>query len=73
MYQTDSRHSVKFLRKKLIGKTVKVHIDFIRPKEGEFEERECATVRYGGTQAYVDFTYFVFLLLTFFLGILLSS
>ncbi|PPQ63489.1 hypothetical protein CVT24_005146, partial [Panaeolus cyanescens] len=37
----------EFLRKKLIGKHVKVHIDFIRPKEGEFDERECATVRYG--------------------------
>ncbi|KAJ3516427.1 hypothetical protein NLJ89_g1138 [Agrocybe chaxingu] len=38
----------EFLRKKLIGKHVKVHIDFIRPREGEFEERECATIRYGG-------------------------
>ncbi|KAH9915674.1 transcription factor [Fomitopsis serialis] len=37
----------EFLRKRLIGKHVKVQIDFIRPKEGEFEERECATVRYG--------------------------
>ncbi|KZS98346.1 transcription factor [Sistotremastrum niveocremeum HHB9708] len=37
----------EFLRKKLIGKHVRVHIDFIRPAEGEFEERECATVRYG--------------------------
>ena len=27
-------------------------MDFIRPKEGEFEERECATVRYGGHNAY---------------------
>jgi len=34
----------EFLRKKLIGKHVKVMIDFIRPKEGEFNERECATV-----------------------------
>ncbi|KAF9481526.1 hypothetical protein BDN70DRAFT_830817 [Pholiota conissans] len=38
----------EFLRKKLIGKHIKVHIDFIRPREGEFEERECATIRYGG-------------------------
>ncbi|ETW80350.1 hypothetical protein HETIRDRAFT_384869 [Heterobasidion irregulare TC 32-1] len=37
----------EFLRKKLIGKHVKVHIDFIRPREGDFEERECATIRYG--------------------------
>ncbi|KAF9263252.1 hypothetical protein L218DRAFT_959268 [Marasmius fiardii PR-910] len=38
----------EFLRKKLIGKSVKVNIDFIRPKEGEFDERECATIRFGG-------------------------
>ncbi|TDL26266.1 transcription factor [Rickenella mellea] len=38
----------EFLRKKLIGKNVKVHVDYIRPKEGEYDERECATVRYGG-------------------------
>ncbi|THH26712.1 hypothetical protein EUX98_g7479 [Antrodiella citrinella] len=37
----------EFLRKRLIGKHVKVHIDFVRPKEGEFEERECATIRFG--------------------------
>ncbi|KAK7472782.1 hypothetical protein VKT23_000889 [Stygiomarasmius scandens] len=37
----------EFLRKKLIGKNVKVTIDFVRPREGDFEERECATVRYG--------------------------
>ena len=37
----------EFLRKRLIGKHVKVHIDFVRPKEGEYDERECATVRYG--------------------------
>ncbi|KAG9316712.1 hypothetical protein JVU11DRAFT_2772 [Chiua virens] len=38
----------EFLRKRLIGKNVRVAVDFIRPREGEFEERECATVRYGG-------------------------
>ncbi|KAI5123940.1 hypothetical protein M0805_006355 [Coniferiporia weirii] len=43
----------EFLRKKLIGKTVKVHIDFIRPKEGDYDERECATIRYGGANANV--------------------
>ncbi|KXN85362.1 hypothetical protein AN958_11462 [Leucoagaricus sp. SymC.cos] len=37
----------EFLRKRLIGKRVKVTIDFIRPREGDFEERECATIRYG--------------------------
>ncbi|KAF8633360.1 hypothetical protein AX17_004531 [Amanita inopinata Kibby_2008] len=41
----------EFMRKKLIGKHVKVNIDFIRPREGEFEERECATIRYGGHNA----------------------
>lgn len=42
---------LQFLRKKLIGKTVRVKIDFVRPAEGDFEERECATVRYGGSNA----------------------
>jgi hypothetical protein len=42
----------QFLRKKIIGKNVRVHIDFVRPKEGEFDERECVTVRFGGNQAY---------------------
>ncbi|KAF8513029.1 transcription factor [Hysterangium stoloniferum] len=37
----------EFLRKKLIGKPVRVHVDFVRPREGEYEERECATVRFG--------------------------
>jgi staphylococcal nuclease domain-containing protein 1 len=40
-------HFHQFLRKKLIGKTVRAHVDFIRPQEGAFEERECATVRVG--------------------------
>ncbi|KAJ7251525.1 hypothetical protein B0H12DRAFT_1119396 [Mycena haematopus] len=47
-YAQDAR---EFLRKKLIGKHVKVTIDFIRPREGDFEERECATIRYGGQNA----------------------
>ncbi|KAI0063561.1 transcription factor [Artomyces pyxidatus] len=37
----------EFLRRKLIGKHVKVHVDFIRPRDGEYEERESATIRYG--------------------------
>ncbi|KAI0093340.1 transcription factor [Irpex rosettiformis] len=37
----------EFLRKKLIGKHVKIRVDFVRPKEGEFDERECATVLFG--------------------------
>ncbi|EAU91580.2 transcription factor [Coprinopsis cinerea okayama7 len=47
-YAHDAR---EFLRKKLIGKHVKVHIDFVRPPEGDFEERECATIRYGNQGA----------------------
>jgi staphylococcal nuclease domain-containing protein 1 len=37
----------EFLRKKLIGKHVRVQVDFVRPREGEYEERESATVRVG--------------------------
>ncbi|KAK2463207.1 hypothetical protein APHAL10511_004862 [Amanita phalloides] len=45
-------HEAKeFLRKRLIGKHVKVTVDFIRPRDGEFEERECVTIRYGGHNA----------------------
>lgn len=44
------RHT-QFLRKKLIGKHVRVKIDFIRPAEGEFEARECATIHYGNANA----------------------
>ncbi|KAH0827961.1 hypothetical protein J3R83DRAFT_3599 [Lanmaoa asiatica] len=51
-YAQDAR---EFLRKKLIGKTVRVTVDFVRPREGEFEERECATVRYGGQNSYGNF------------------
>ena len=43
----------EFLRKRLIGKHVKVHVDFVRPREGEYEERECATVRYGNQNVLV--------------------
>lgn len=37
----------------MIGKHVKVTIDFVRPKEGEFDERECATVRYASHNTWV--------------------
>ena len=37
----------EFLRKRLIGKTVRVHIDYVKPRDGEYEERECVTVTYG--------------------------
>ncbi|KAI5475177.1 transcription factor (Snd1/p100) [Pseudohyphozyma bogoriensis] len=35
----------ELLRKKLIGKSVHVQIDYIKPAEGDFESRECATIR----------------------------
>ncbi|KAG0145579.1 hypothetical protein CROQUDRAFT_658503 [Cronartium quercuum f. sp. fusiforme G11] len=35
----------ELLRRRLIGKQVQVSIDYIRPKEGDYEERECATVK----------------------------
>jgi len=44
----------EFLRKKLIGKHVRVQVDFIRPREGEYEERESTTVRVGNQNASVD-------------------
>jgi staphylococcal nuclease domain-containing protein 1 len=43
----------EFLRKKLIGKHVRAHVDFIRPREGEYEERESVTVRVGNQNAWV--------------------
>ncbi|KAG1734762.1 uncharacterized protein EDB91DRAFT_1146762 [Suillus paluster] len=48
-----SQEAREFLRKRLIGKHVKVMVDFIRPREGEYEERECATVRYGNQSSNV--------------------
>ncbi|KAG6918719.1 hypothetical protein DXG01_012204 [Tephrocybe rancida] len=48
-----AQEAKEFLRKKLIGKHVKVTIDFVRPREGDFEERECATIHYGGQNANV--------------------
>jgi endonuclease YncB( thermonuclease family) len=37
----------EFLRKKLIGKHVKVQVDFICPREGKYKEHESAMVRVG--------------------------
>jgi staphylococcal nuclease domain-containing protein 1 len=48
-----AQEAKEFLRKKLIGKHVKVTIDFVRPPEGDFEERECATIHFGNQNAYV--------------------
>ncbi|ORX39823.1 hypothetical protein BD324DRAFT_615122 [Kockovaella imperatae] len=38
----------EFVRKRLIGKIVHVHVDYIKPKDGEYDERECVTITYGG-------------------------
>lgn len=37
----------EFLRKRLVGKVVNVHIDYVKPKDGEYDERECVTIKYG--------------------------
>ncbi|KAI9205801.1 uncharacterized protein BJ171DRAFT_499628 [Polychytrium aggregatum] len=39
----------EFLRSRLIGKQVHINIDYIKPAEGEFDERHCATIRSGNT------------------------
>ncbi|SPO36247.1 related to 100 kDa protein P100 [Pseudozyma flocculosa] len=44
-YAAEAR---EFLRKRLVGKTVSVQMDYVKPKEGNFDEREYATVRSGG-------------------------
>ncbi|KAJ3110785.1 hypothetical protein HDU96_006267 [Phlyctochytrium bullatum] len=42
-------HEAKeLLRQRLIGKTVHVSIDYVKPAEGAFEEKECATVLLSG-------------------------
>lgn len=38
----------EFLRKRLVGKVVHVLVDYVKPKDGEYEERECVTITYGG-------------------------
>ncbi|TPX59628.1 hypothetical protein PhCBS80983_g02339 [Powellomyces hirtus] len=37
----------EFLRSRYIGKQVHVVIDYVKPAEGQYEERECATVTQG--------------------------
>ncbi|KAJ3040294.1 hypothetical protein HDV00_011174 [Rhizophlyctis rosea] len=43
-YDLDAK---EFLRSRLIGKRVRVTIDYVKPAEGGFEERECVTVKDG--------------------------
>lgn len=40
----------EYLRKRLIGKTVQVTVDYVKPKDGEYDERECVTIHYGGAK-----------------------
>lgn len=40
----------EFLRKRLIGKTVHVTVDYVKPKDGDFDERECVTIHYGAAK-----------------------
>ncbi|KAI8622038.1 hypothetical protein BC830DRAFT_926914 [Chytriomyces sp. MP71] len=43
-------HEAKeYLRQRLIGKTVHVTIEFVKPKEGNFDERDCASLTLGET------------------------
>lgn len=32
-----------------MGKTVHVVVDYVKPQDGEFDERECVTVTYGNS------------------------
>ncbi len=41
----------EYLRKKLVGKHVRVRVDYVKPRDGDFDEKVCATVhqvRAGG-------------------------
>jgi staphylococcal nuclease domain-containing protein 1 len=44
-YQQEAK---EFLRKRLIGKTVHVFVDYVKPADGDYEEKECVTIKYGG-------------------------
>ncbi|RXK36714.1 staphylococcal nuclease domain-containing protein 1 [Tremella mesenterica] len=37
----------EYLRKRVIGKHVNVFVDYVKPKDGEYEERECVTITIG--------------------------
>jgi staphylococcal nuclease domain-containing protein 1 len=41
---------LRFLRKRLIGKTVRVYVDYVKPAEAEYDEKECVTIKYGGSE-----------------------
>ena len=35
----------ELLRRRLIGKQVHISVDYIRPKEGDYEAKECVTMK----------------------------
>lgn len=39
--------AMEFLRSRLIGKTIQVTVDYIKPAEGEYEARTCVTILNG--------------------------
>ena len=39
--------TVEFLRSRLVGKTVKITIDYVKPAEGKYESRTCVTIQNG--------------------------
>ncbi|KAI9288325.1 hypothetical protein BC943DRAFT_316272 [Umbelopsis sp. AD052] len=43
-YQFEAR---EYLRKRLVGKQVHVTIDYVKPAQDGFEEKECATIKIG--------------------------
>lgn len=53
MSREQSHANPRFLRKRLVGKTVHVFIDYVKPKDGEYEERECVTIKYGAQKTNV--------------------
>ncbi|KAJ2994732.1 nuclease domain-containing protein [Globomyces sp. JEL0801] len=40
-------NAIEYLRTRLIGQKVSIKIDYIKPAEGEYEQRECATIKKG--------------------------
>ncbi|KAJ3394017.1 hypothetical protein HDU84_000516 [Entophlyctis sp. JEL0112] len=44
-----SHEAREFLRQKLIGKTVRVVVDYVKPKENNYDERCCASVTLNDT------------------------
>lgn len=55
MWDTPNAFEAReFLRKKLIGKKVEVHVDYIKPANEGYAAKTCATVRIGGVNIAVS-------------------